>query len=273
MLAVKLQNLDAVKVLVDAHCSPKLSSGTHIPSAFELACALKNRQILEVLLNSVQKLKQYFMDLHKDEIFRTLEALPDFSVDLHFECMSAYIPFLNYVSPSDTYKINKRGSNLRLDMTLVGFKKLQSVRGNLSVVYKGRDSKNPGELLLIDHDRKFVRNIFEDSTENTIERDLDAILKDDKVLKKYKPEHFKMTREHDRDQRAIQKKFESYTAEKYSIQTVYTMTKYKRDLLSLRQNLKQLKSFKSFEEYLNSDMEPADFNVQDAGQNFGLSHR
>lgn len=137
------------------------------------------------------------MDLHKEEIFRTLEALPDFSVDLHFECMSVYIPFLNYVSPSDTYKINKRGSHLRLDMTLVGFRKLQSIRGNLSVIFKGRDSQSPGELLLIDHERKTVRNIFEESTENRVERDLDSILQDDKVLKKYKPEHFKITRELD----------------------------------------------------------------------------
>jgi hypothetical protein len=43
MLAVKLINLDAVKVLTDAHCSAKLASAPHIPSAFELACALKHR--------------------------------------------------------------------------------------------------------------------------------------------------------------------------------------------------------------------------------------
>jgi len=74
-------------------------------------------------MSSVQKLKQHFLELHKEVIFKTLEALPDFSVDLHFECISNFIPFLNYVSPSDTYKIYKRGSNLRLDMTLIGFRK------------------------------------------------------------------------------------------------------------------------------------------------------
>lgn len=70
------------------------------------------------------KLKQYFMELHREVIFKTLEALPDFSVDLHFECISSFIPFVNYISPSDTYKIYKKGSNLRLDMTLIGFRKL-----------------------------------------------------------------------------------------------------------------------------------------------------
>ena len=108
------------------------------------------------------------MELHREVIFKTLEALPDFSVDLHFECISSFIPFVNYISPSDTYKIYKKGSNLRLDMTLIGFRKLQSIRGNLTVIYKGRGSTNAGELLLIDHDRKSVNSIFEETVENKV---------------------------------------------------------------------------------------------------------
>ena len=154
---------------------------------------MKHRSILEILMVSVQKFKQFFLELHKHEIFKTLESLPDFSIDLHFECQSSYIPFLNYVSPSDTYKIYKRGSNLRLDMTLIGFRKLQSIRGNLTVIYKGWGSNNEGDLLLIDHDRKSVNSIFEDTVENKVHRDLDNILKDENILKKYKPEQFKIT--------------------------------------------------------------------------------
>jgi ankyrin repeat domain-containing protein 13 len=123
-LAVKLQNLDAIKILTDAYCSAKLSAAPQLPSAYELACSIQHEAILQILIASALKLKQYFMDLHKEQIFRTLEQLPDFSIDLHFECASSYIPFLNYVSPSDTYKIYKKGTNLRLDMTLIGFRKL-----------------------------------------------------------------------------------------------------------------------------------------------------
>lgn len=197
MLAVKLQNIDAIKVLCDGFCAAKLSPLPMLPSPFELACALQNESILELLLTSSLKLKQYFMELHKEQIFRTIEKLPDFSIDLHFECQSSYIPFLNYVSPSDTYKIYKRGSNLRLDMTLVGFRKLQSIRGNLSVVYKGRNEPNEGELLLIDHDRKHVASIFEDTVNNKLDRKIDNILKDDDTLKKYQPEFFKIEKDLD----------------------------------------------------------------------------
>lgn len=143
------------------------------------------------------------MELHKEVIFKTLEALPDFSVDLHFECFSSFIPFLNYVTPSDTYVINKRGSNLRLDMTLIGFKKFQSIRGNITVIYKGRESSNAGELLLIDHDRKTVNSIFEETVETKLQRDLENILKDDNILKKYKPEQFKIEKDKDSQNRPI----------------------------------------------------------------------
>lgn len=71
-------------------------------------------------------------------IFRTLESLPDFSIDMNFNCKSNYIPFVRNITPSDTYKIYKQGSKIRLDMTLIGFRKLKCIRGNLSVLFKGR---------------------------------------------------------------------------------------------------------------------------------------
>jgi len=226
-LAVKLQNLDAVIVLTDAYCSAKLNANQQLPSPFELACALKNRPILEVLMNSVLKLKEYFLDLHKEIILKTLESLPDFSLDLHFECTSSFIPFISNLAPSDTYKIYKRGSNLRLDMTLVGFRKLQSIRGNLTVIYKGRGTKNVGQLLLVDHERKAVRSIFEETVENKLERDLDSIMKDENILKKYRPEHFKIDLEKNGQGKPIEKKIEGFMTQKYSVNSVYTMTKYK----------------------------------------------
>lgn len=71
---------------------------------------------------------------------------------MHFNCKSSFIPFVKNLAPSDTYKIYKQGSKIRLDMTLVGFKKLKSIRGNLSVIFKGRGQDNEGELFVIDHD-------------------------------------------------------------------------------------------------------------------------
>jgi hypothetical protein len=65
------------------------------------------------------------------------------------------------------------------------------------VIYKGRESANAGELLLIDHDRKTVNSIFEETVETKLQKDLENILKDDNILKKYKPEQFKIEKDKD----------------------------------------------------------------------------
>jgi len=77
---------DAVKVLTDLYCSAKLNPMPHLASAFELACAIKDRSILDVLMNGAQKFKHHFIELHKEVIFRTLEGL--FSVLTCTSCAS-----------------------------------------------------------------------------------------------------------------------------------------------------------------------------------------
>jgi septin 4 len=94
--------------------------------------------------------------MNREAIFKSLEALPDCKIDMTFNCKSSFIPFIRNITPSDTYHIFKQGSNIRLDMTLVGYKKLKCVRGNLSVLFKGRGTDNEGELLVVDHDTKSV---------------------------------------------------------------------------------------------------------------------
>ncbi len=63
-------------------------------------------------------------------------------------------------------------------MTLVGFRNFKSVRGNLSVIFKGRGQENEGELYVVDHDTKKVSNIFNDVVYAKIDKDLDDIMSD-----------------------------------------------------------------------------------------------
>lgn len=125
MLAIKMKNIDAVKILTDLFCSAKLNPIREIFSGFELAKAQKDRVLIEILMESELKIKQHYMDMHKEAIFNALERLPDFNIDLRFECTSSVLPNALTASftPSDTYKIMKQGSDLRLDMRLIGFKK------------------------------------------------------------------------------------------------------------------------------------------------------
>lgn len=139
------------------------------------------------------------MEVHKDAIFRVLERLPDFSIDLHFECTSNFIPWMKHFTPNDTYHIYKQGSNLRLDMRFLGYKKLKAIESNMTVLFKGRNSgDSEGELLLVDHEQNRVSSIFEDTTSAKIERDLDNIMNDQDIQKKYRAEKVKIEPETDR---------------------------------------------------------------------------
>lgn len=75
------------------------------------------------------------------------------------------IPFISRIAPSDTYKIWKRGPNLRADMTLSGFDGLKIKRAEQSVLFLGGGSVDgkvkPGSLYIISHKDKEVLNALD----------------------------------------------------------------------------------------------------------------
>ena len=57
MLAVKLGNIDAVKVLSDMYTCPKLRPLPDFMNAKEIAMAMKQQTILKILISANQKVK------------------------------------------------------------------------------------------------------------------------------------------------------------------------------------------------------------------------
>ena len=122
-------------------------------------------------------MKRNFFESNKNAIFQVLEKIPDFTVDLNLMCDSNWFPLFSSVGPSDTYKIYKVGSNLRLDMSLLGIQKFNLIKGNMSVIFKGRNSgEHAGEILIIDNKNETVCNVFSRSQENKINQEISDIL-------------------------------------------------------------------------------------------------
>ncbi|KAL0388254.1 UNVERIFIED_CONTAM: Ankyrin repeat domain-containing protein 13B [Sesamum radiatum] len=84
-------------------------------------------------------------------------------ITFHFE--SSVIPFISRIAPSDTYKIWKRGANLRADMTLAGFDGFRIQRADQSILFLGDGSEDgqvpPGSLCMISHKDKEVMNALD----------------------------------------------------------------------------------------------------------------
>lgn len=191
-------------------------------------------------------------------MFRALESLPDFKLDMNFQVQSNFIPFIGSIAPSDTYKIYKLGSKLRLDMTLVGFKNLKSIRGNLSVLFKGRSQDNEGELFVVDHDTKNVTNIFNQVVGAKLDKDLEDIMADAQYQKMYKADQFQMEPVIERRTgQVMQRVIEGFIAEKYKMKTTFTMTKYKIDVGQVQ----SIKQYKDFQEYIDSARK-SDFGIE-----------
>lgn len=48
------------------------------------------------------------------------------------------VPLMSRLCPSDVYKVYKRGSNVRIDTTLLGFDHTTWQRGDRSYIFKGQ---------------------------------------------------------------------------------------------------------------------------------------
>ena len=188
MLAVLLGNKDAVLILTNHGAHPKHRSYPYARTPLEEAIHKKNRSMVKVLLLASIYAKQANWEDNKKPLIDFLVKVPDFSFEMSWECDSKIIPFVKKVAPSDTYKVYKRGSSIRIDLSLLGWSKLKSIRGNSSIIFNGSGLEE-GRLMMIDHIKKASVDILGDMNSLELENKVDELIKHEQMNSEIKAEN------------------------------------------------------------------------------------
>ncbi|XP_067627016.1 ankyrin repeat domain-containing protein 13D isoform X2 [Eurosta solidaginis] len=147
MLAVKLSHLQCVKCLLAAKCNATYEhEGWSIVQ--EAVCS-GDEEILTAIIE-VRDLQRHMQRVtHVPKLLQHLLDAPDFYIEMKWE-FTSWVPLMSRLCPSDTYKVYKRGANVRIDTTLLGFDNNTWQRGNRSYIFKG--AKDSATMIEIDHD-------------------------------------------------------------------------------------------------------------------------
>jgi len=124
------------------------------------AVATGNPDIIEMVIAYRDMQRQKSRSIQVPALLEKLKNSPDFYVEMKWE-FSSWIPLMSRICPSDTYKVFKSGSFVRIDTTLIGFDQTSWQRGNRSYLFKG--GVDEANFYEIDHDAKtFSMEVMKD---------------------------------------------------------------------------------------------------------------
>ncbi|KAL0456824.1 UNVERIFIED_CONTAM: Ankyrin repeat domain-containing protein 13B [Sesamum latifolium] len=153
-LAVNFGDETAAEMLMLAGADWSLQN-EHGWSALQEAICNREEGIAKIIVRHYQPLAWAKWCRRLPRLIGTMRRMRDFYMEITFHFESSVIPFISRIAPSDTYKIWKRGANLRADMTLAGFDGFRIQRADQSILFLGDGSEDgqvpPGSLCMISH--------------------------------------------------------------------------------------------------------------------------
>jgi ankyrin repeat protein len=155
VLAIKMNNYDAVNVLCDHEADIKHKCYDSDISPLELAVVSQNRKLLQILLSAQRKQKVSSWEIYKNDVLKVIKTIPDFSIELKLNFDSNIFSLFSALAPSNYYKITKMRGNVRIDMNISPmFSKFNPIKGKSSILVKenGKDLN----IYKIDHEKKQV---------------------------------------------------------------------------------------------------------------------
>ncbi|KAL9235165.1 hypothetical protein vseg_009952 [Gypsophila vaccaria] len=167
-LAVRLRDSISTKVLMLAGADWSLQNENGWNALQEAVCS-RDEHTAMIIARHYQPLAWAKWCRRLPRIVASASRIRDFYMEITFQFESSVIPFIGRIAPSDTYRIWKRGSNLRADMTLAGFDGFRIQRSDQTFLFLGEGytsedgnvSLPTGSLIVLSHKVKEITNALE----------------------------------------------------------------------------------------------------------------
>ncbi|XP_052184825.1 uncharacterized protein LOC127796627 [Diospyros lotus] len=167
-LAVRLRDPISAEILMAAGADWSLQNENGWSALQEAVCN-REENIAMIIARHYQPLAWAKWCRRLPRIVASAARIRDFYMEITFHFESSVIPFIGRIAPSDTYRIWKRGSNLRADMTLAGFDGFRIQRSDQTFLFLGEGHSSedgnivlpPGSLIVLAHKEKEITNALE----------------------------------------------------------------------------------------------------------------
>ncbi|XP_066997848.1 ankyrin repeat domain-containing protein 13D isoform X2 [Anabrus simplex] len=152
MLAVTLGHLESTRVLLK-HASNVHAENREGWTVVQEAVSTGDPELLGMILER-RDIQRYTARVGGiPDLLHKLKEAPDFYVEMKWE-FASWVPLVSRLCPSDTYRVYKQGSNVRIDTTILGFDQTSWQRGNRSFIFKGQRDKTI--MMEVDHEARQV---------------------------------------------------------------------------------------------------------------------
>ncbi|XP_026492113.2 ankyrin repeat domain-containing protein 13D [Vanessa tameamea] len=147
LLAITLGYLDVVQVLIDGNADVNCEKDGW--TAVQEATATGIPELLSLVLSRRDYQRHVVRSSGIPDLLNKLSLAPDFYVEMKWE-FTSWVPLVSRMCPFDTYKVYKRGANVRVDTTLVGFENNRWQRGDRTYIFRGQGRN--ASLVELDHE-------------------------------------------------------------------------------------------------------------------------
>ncbi|CAH8387048.1 unnamed protein product [Eruca vesicaria subsp. sativa] len=193
-LAVRLRDPVSAEILMSAGADWSLQNENGWSALQEAVCT-REEAIAMIIARHYQPLAWAKWCRRLPRITASASRIRDFYMEITFHFESSVIPFVSRIAPSDTYRIWKRGCNLRADMTLAGFDGFKIQRSDQTFLFLGdgygsEDGKmrlSPGSLIVLSHKEQEVTNALEGAGTQPTETEVANEVKQMSQTNMYRP--------------------------------------------------------------------------------------